>query len=333
MIRRIWRDKWARLLLVLDTLAIICLFIVYGPFHFFRDFYITSAMATHTHQYLAYIFYGDKTVSKTMSENYVIGLEGNSNLDDIDLDFNSEYKTKYDKEILEHDKDELYKLIEIDEDDLHGYLVAVYEPKRISLFMSKYHQNGGQSLTSISKSSDAIVAVNASGLSYRNGGTLPTGYVIDNGEIINYGLGTGYGRGLIGFNKDGILMLFTGTPEDAIAAGMNDGVTFGPFLILNGQSAIVKGNGGLGYAPRTAIAQRKDGIVLFLVMEGRSVTKGMGASMTDLIEILLRYGAYNASNLDGGGSSMLAINHELINTPAGWGYTGQRALPNAWILK
>lgn len=52
-----------------------------------------------------------------------------------------------------------------------------------------------------------------------------------------------------------------------------------------------------------------------------------------MITLFERYGAYNAANLDGGGSSSLVINNKLINNPRGFGYTGARYLPNAWILE
>ena len=55
--------------------------------------------------------------------------------------------------------------------------------------------------------------------------------------------------------------------------------------------------------------------------------------MTDVIEILLRYGAYNAANLDGGGSTTLVEKGELVNDPAGWGYSGARHVANAFIVK
>ena len=50
---------------------------------------------------------------------------------------------------------------------------------------------------------------------------------------------------------------------------MRDAIQFGPFLIVNGKPSFVKGNGGWGIAPRSAIGQRQDGIVLFLVINGR----------------------------------------------------------------
>ena len=51
-------------------------------------------------------------------------------------------------------------------------------------------------------------------------------------------------------------------------------------------------------------------------MDGRDYVHGVsGADMTDLTEILLDYGAYNAANLDGGTSTAMVVKGELINDP------------------
>ena len=55
--------------------------------------------------------------------------------------------------------------------------------------------------------------------------------------------------------------------EKALAMGYRDAIEFGPYLIVNGKRSFIKGNGGWGIAPRSAIGQRKDGIVLFLVIK------------------------------------------------------------------
>ena len=102
--------------------------------------------------------------------------------------------------------------------------------------------------------------------------------------------------------------------NQALNAGIRDAVTMGPFLIVNGKMADIKGNGGWGYAARTAIGQRKDGIVLFLVVDSNEF-RTKGASIKDLAEIMERYGAINAANLDGGTSSAMVVNNELINDP------------------
>ena len=71
--------------------------------------------------------------------------------------------------------------------------------------------------------------------------------------------------------------------------------------------------------------------MVFLVVDGRT-TSSLGIDLNVAIEIMNRYSVYNAANLDGGASSVLSINGELINHPVGWNYTGERGVPNAWIV-
>ena len=114
----------------------------------------------------------------------------------------------------------------------------------------------------------------------RSGGT-PLGITISNGKTITNKAYNDEG-GLIGFNTDNKLIIGKVTPDQAKQLNIRDAVTSGPFLIVNGQSSRVVGNGGWGTAPRTAIGQRKDGVVLFLVIDGRKVGRA-GAQMNDLI--------------------------------------------------
>ena len=154
------------------------------------------------------------------------------------------------------------------------------------------------------------------------------------GKVVSNEVRVGISGGIIGFNKENKLVLGKMSAQEAVNKGIRDGIDFGPFLIVNGKPSFIKGNGGWGTAPRSAIGQRKDGIVLFLVMDGRDYKNGIsGSDMVDLTEFLMRYGAYNASNLDGGTSSGLAINGELISKPVnGNGEKSTRAIPDAWIV-
>lgn len=128
------------------------------------------------------------------------------------------------------------------------------------------------------------------------------------------------------------MYLTNDAPDVAIKDGMEDAVEFGPFLIVNGKVATIKGDGGWGRAPRTVIAQRKDGVVLFLSIEGRLPGYSLGATMNDIIEVLLRYKAYNAANLDGGASTTMAVNGKLYNRPSAGKEYGGRTVSNAWIV-
>ena len=88
-----------------------------------------------------------------------------------------------------------------------------------------------------------------------------------------------------------------------------------------------------GRAPRTAIGQRADGIVLFLVLDGNRAL-GRGATLKDEIEIMQRYGAINAANLDGGTSTSMTVYDNLVNDPTtNEGNHRTRSVATAFILE
>lgn len=318
------------------------LFLLYGPWSNFRNWLITTAMTTMNHQYLATWFYSDETIQEVLDNNKVIESGEDTNSDLIQfVDYDSTvitYKNKYDKEILTKDEgNDLYKVIPITGDGLRGYLVAIYDPSKVKIGTSAYMGSSGQYLTTIAKNNNAVVAMNASGFidpEYNSNGGVPHGVVIKDGKLIANNQKLSNGGGIIGFTNDNKLVLTRMTGSQAIAAGIRDAVEFGPFLIVNGEPSFIRGNGGWGDAPRSAIGQRKDGIVLFLVMDGRDYANGvLGADMVDMTEILMNYGAYNAANLDGGTSSGLVVNGSLINKPVnGAGQNQTRAIPNGWIV-
>jgi len=319
---------------ILSNLIIITVLImIYGPNHKFRNWWITTSLASGNHKWFANVLYSNDTIKKVMSENKIEEIEEDTDTDSITFATTTSYSSIYEKQILEHDEKDTYKLIRIKEHDYSGYLVAIYDASKIKLATSSNIKHGGQTMVDISRENDAEVAINASGFSRRYNELVPTGTVIKDGKIESIGGRNTHGGGLIGFTKDNKLMLTSGSAKDAIKKGMNNAVTFGPFLIVNGKKANIKGNGGWGVANRTAIAQRKDGIVLFLVIDGRGADGSNGITIEGLISLLDRYGAYNAANLDGGGSSSLVIDNKLVNNPRGYAYTGARYLPNAWIVK
>ena len=316
------------------------LFLLYGPYSGFRDYLITTAMTTMNHQYLATIFYSDKTINKVLAYNKVIEPDEDTNLDLIDINDDSTssttYKDKYDKEVLTHEKGEKYKIIKFRENGYDAYLAVIYDPSKIKVVTSKYLGYNGQYLTDMAKENNALVAINGSGFLDPDGvgtGGLVQGIVIKDGKIISSVSSRSHGGGVIGFTEDNKLYLGDVSAKEAIAAGVRDAVEFGPFLVVNGKSAIVQGNGGYGIHPRTAIGQRKDGIVLFLVIDGRRVDS-VGASVADLAKIMLRYGAYNAANLDGGNSSVLVVNNKIVNRPINWSnMEATRPIATGFILQ
>lgn len=336
---RMRKSKIKKFLIILCVtfmvFVLVFIFLLYGPYDGFRNFLITSSMTTKHHQYIAKFFYDDNTINKVLGENGVIeGLE-NTNTNLINLDENLKYENEFEKEILVRNKNDLYKLIEIRGDTYNGYLVAIYDPSRVSIATSKYLGKKGEAITTVAKRSGAVIAINAGGFydpDWNSNGAFPHGVVIQNGKVVSEYDRANVGGGIVGFSKDNKLVLGRYSKEEALAIGIRDAVEFGPFLIVNGKSSKIVGNGGWGVAPRTAIGQRRDGIVLFLVINGRIPTS-IGADMNDLVEIMERYGAYNAVNMDGGSSTELVINNKIINKPVAGGENGLRDMPVFWIVK
>ena len=294
------------------------LFILYGPYDNFRTWLITTAMATMNHQYYCKWFYSDDVINDVLNSNYVKESDESSNPNLITFDKNGNYKNEYEKEILEHDKDDLYKIIRFKVNGCDAYLAAIYDPSKISVGISKWLGRSGQYIYDMAKEQDAVLAINGGGFfdpNYNSNGANPLGITISNGKIISDAAYNSNSGGVIGFDENNKLLLLRNiNANEALNMGIRDAVTMGPFLIVNGKTADIKGNGGWGYAARTAIGQRSDGIVLFLVVDSNEF-RTKGASMKDLAEIMENYGAINAANLDGGTSSAIVENGELLNDP------------------
>ena len=309
------------LMFSLGTIGIIIvLFLLYGPYSGFRNWLVTTAMTTMTHQYLATWFYDDDVIKDIMDNNKVIETGETTDANAITIGSNSKttsYKDEYEKAILERDPENNdYKIIEINEKNYDGYLVAVYDPSRIKAVATENIGKSGQYLTKMAKNNDALIAINGGGFddpNFNSTGGSPLGVTMVDGKFITQKSYGGSG-GIIGFTEENKLVLCKSSTTEAKKQGIRDCVTFGPFLIVNGKASGVLGNGGWGDAPRTAIAQRKDGVVLFLVLNGRTISK-KGADMDDLIKILQKYDAYNAANLDGGTSSVLVVGDTIVNDP------------------
>jgi len=338
--------KWSlkkKLIVIFSSLFVVgisgLLFLFYGPWDGFRKFWITSAMTTMNHQYLATWLYSDETIQKVLANNQIVEIDEVSDSNSIKIRKYSAktiYKNEYEKAVLTKDPgNDLYKVIPVSGTSYQGYLVAVYDPSRISVATTKYLGKYGESITTVAKRENAIIAMNAGGFydpDWNSNGALPHGTVISNGKVVSDYEDARVGGGFICFTKENKLILGKMTKEEALAKGCRDAVEFGPYLIVNGKSSFIKRNGGWGIAPRTAIGQRKDGIVLMLVINGR-IPSSIGADLVDLTEIMENYGAYNAANLDGGSSSELVINQKIVNTPVAGGVNGLRDMPTFWIVK
>ncbi len=296
----------------------------------FKDWLITSSASTINHKGLATKIYSKYTVDEVLENKEEI----EPDLIDFSVDYDiSLYANEYEKEILEREEGALYKLIQFKYNGFDCHMIAIYDPTRIEVGFNKNNKKYGKVLTDILKSNNAILGINGGGYRWSTG--YPLGLIVHDGKII-YSSSTAKHM-TAAINYDGVLMVGKISAKEVKEKNIKEAVSFGPALIVNGKAATFKGTGGSGLNPRTVIAQRKDGIVLFLVVNGygsRLSWKGRGGVYyTDLITILQRYGAYNAANMDGGSSATMVINGKLINDPCDPVKDGQDLIRSAWMLK
>jgi hypothetical protein len=81
--------------------------------------------------------------------------------------------------------------------------------------------------------------------------------------------------------------------------------------------------------PRSAVAIRPDGIILLVTVDGRQPGYSDGMTLPELTDLLLELGATEALNLDGGGSTALALRGTLVNRPSD---PAERPVANALLV-
>ena len=345
-------------------LLVVCCFLVVFYTPFFpqtRDKYIL--MTYHTsNPWLATAFFSDATISRVLEENKVIAPEGETDPNlikpggatsapDPTLPTGTsptggeptqpptetqpaptQPTTRpttgaFDTEVIY--EEEGVDILRIQGDRYVARLIRVADPSRVRLGVTSKLMKYGERLVTICKNNNALAGINAGGFDdpggKGNGGT-PSKLLVKDYEILF--CDGSEKHPVIGFNEDNVLILGEFTDEEILQKRIRDAVSFGPFVILNGQKAKVKGRAG-GYDPRTAIGQTADGTVLLLVIDGRQ--PGMeGGNMKTVMDIMWEYGAVNAANLDGGSSATMVLNNEIINKPCS--LYGPRYLPDGWLV-
>ena len=184
-----------------------------------------------------------------------------------------------------------------------------------------YGNNVTAKTSETAANNNAILAVNGD---YYGANT--TGYVIRNGVVYRDTVREDSSNGDLAIYKDGSFKIVY---EDQVSADqlVKDGVVnllaFGPSLVENGEIA-VDTNSEVGQSmssnPRTAIGIIDENHYIIIVSDGRT-SESEGLSLYQLAEIMKSYGVKTAYNLDGGGSSTLYFNGQVINKPTTNGNT------------
>ncbi|MBQ9011624.1 MAG: phosphodiester glycosidase family protein [Bacilli bacterium] len=188
---------------------------------------------------------------------------------------------------------------------------------------STYGKNITENTSDIAKEVNAILAIN--GDYY---GVQKSGYVLKNGTIYR---NTSAGNEDLVIYKNGTFEIINEndvTAEELLEKGAYNILSFGPALITNNK-IVVSENDEVAKAmnsnPRTAIGKISDNHYVFVVSDGRT-TSSEGLTLYQLASFMQTLNCQTAYNLDGGGSSTMYFNGNIVNNPTTNGKVNERSV-------
>ncbi len=300
--------------------------------------FATTFLETGQLKFVANLFLNSEEINLIINDNSLENMT-----DEIDSDLiNFDNSENQDSSII---------IEEIETDYFYATIMIVSDPSTVSLATSYPWSEYGLELEELVENSGAIAGVNGGlYISDLNKSGNPLGVVVCGGEIQYLDSSGIDGLHLIGLDNNNILQIIdlSGMDDDDIKEliidlNIRDAVSFveestddnSSFvkLIINGEKRVLNGIGS-GYNPRTAIGQLEDGSIIFVVTDGRGFNGHLGATASDLIEILYDYGAVNAANLDGGSSSQMYYNNEYLMPSVTFYYVNSSwRIPTAFVIK
>lgn len=323
----------------------------FGPSEKARDLFVVSMMETSAAQFLATSFLGQEKVDEIMAANAIKITDDITDTDLVVIGGDTNRSSASDMETVngqvpaketipgsngqEKDPDgDGIDIVEVTGSSFRGKMMIVYDPTRVFVGVSgefgadKY----GKTINEIYNSYDNVVAaINGGGWDDRPGhgtGGEPYGIVMSEGQVLWGGdLSTSWECCAV--TNEGKLIVGTFSIQKAIDMGVTDAAKYGPTLIVNNVPTESLGTGG-GLNPRTAIGQRADGAMLLLTIDGRQ-SGSLGASLIDVQDVMLKFEAVNAYNLDGGSSTSMIYKGEHINSNAS--LIGLRRMCTAFLVR
>ena len=233
---------------------------------------------------------------------------------------------------------ELYKF---ENSKYNGYMLVIKDPKRVKVAYTSSMYKKGQTTSEMAMQNNAVAAINggafidtSSNSNWTGNGGTPTGVIISNGKIVFSDLKTDNSKTeCMAITKEGKMLAGKYSINELKALDVQEAVSFKPVLIKDGVPTALEGSDGArGIAPRTAIGQRADGSIVMMVIDGRDLVSGLGCTITELQSLMLTKGeCVTAINLDGGKSSTMYLNGQVINNVSNG--LGERYIASSIIVK
>ena len=212
------------------------------------------------------------------------------------------------------------KVYSLEEVGYRGYMakVRLHNTSALRMVLAGDEVGGqGETTSAAAKRSGGVLAVNAGGFFAHNGGLLPIGITVIDGEILTFATHD-TDLSFVGFNRSGQLVGGkVNTKEQLEAMGVLHGASFLPTLLKDGKKQPIPSAWANTRHPRTLIGHFDNDDLLFIVIDGRRQGWSMGVTLEEAQEKLLEFKVRDAYNLDGGGSSTFYYNGKVLNLPSG----------------
>lgn len=308
--------------------------LLYGPFEQAKRTYVGSAMGTMSHQWLATMFLSDEKI------NEILGKSNETEV--VDEEVNKQLVK------LPAVADETITLTKLNGTKFTGYVLTVNDPRRVKVGVSSQLGKMGETTSEIAENNDAVAAINGGAFTDVTGeeqwtanGGIPSGILIAEGVDKNYSKDAG-ANFVAAIDKEGRLIVGEYTYDQLMDLGVTDALSFGlpdttdgsvksPVLIQNGKARQINGDGGLGTAPKTMIGQRKNGEIVLVVLDSKVPVTRVAATVKEAQEVMLDLDCVTAMLLDGGKSTTMYYDGEVVNEPSNT--AGERPIASAFIVK
>ncbi|MDO5515930.1 MAG: phosphodiester glycosidase family protein [Clostridium sp.] len=305
------------------------LVLLFGPYENTRKAFIQTLLATR-HAYLLTDYMSQDEINKLLGNDSIAVMNSNEieeelDTDKVDVKFNSSTEiSRYNVRTEKYD----------------AYILEIKNPLSIKVAMTKYLGKLGQKTSEMAEEHNAVAAINggafvdesSDGTVYAGTGAEPGGFVISEGRVIypTSGIDRTKEENVVAFTNEGKLIVGDHSLKELEELKVKEAMCFRrPNIIINGKRQ-VKDKMAEGFNPRTAVGQKADGTVIFLVIDGRKINK-VGATLYDVQEIMMDRGAVNAGALDGGYSSTMYYKGDVINSPNAW--NGERSVATAFYVE